>query len=44
MNLTEVEMVGVIPSNSLVLADCLQAMQYIKDKSIDSVICDLPYG
>ena len=26
------------------LGDCLEAMQTIPDKSIDAIICDLPYG
>lgn len=38
------EIVGQISSNSIVNADCLEAMKFIKDKSIDCVICDLPYG
>lgn len=29
---------------SLINDDCLTAMQKIKDKSIDCIICDLPYG
>ena len=28
----------------LILGDCLQEMKNIEDKSIDCVICDLPYG
>ena len=28
----------------LINADCLEAMQLIEDKSIDCIICDLPYG
>ena len=43
-NINEVISVGQIPANSLVCADCLEAMKYIKDKSIDKVLCDLPYG
>ena len=33
-----------INANSLVNADCLEAMKYIADKSIDLILCDLPYG
>jgi len=33
-----------IAPNSLVHDDCLEAMKLIPDKSIDSIICDLPYG
>jgi len=44
MNLTEVAEVGAIAPNSIVNADCLEAMKFIPDKSIDCIICDLPYG
>ncbi len=43
-NINEVISVGQLPANSLVNADCLEAMKYIADKSIDMVLCDLPYG
>lgn len=43
-NIKEVIRVGQLPANSLVSADCLEAMKYISDKSIDMVLCDLPYG
>ena len=43
-NLEEVKEIGQISINSIVNADCLEAMKYIKDKSIDMVLCDLPYG
>jgi site-specific DNA-methyltransferase (adenine-specific) len=26
------------------LGDCLEVMKYIPDKSVDAIICDLPYG
>lgn len=42
--LEEVKLDGGIEPNSLVEADCIQAMKFIKDKSIDMVLCDLPYG
>jgi len=32
------------PNNYLWLGDCLELMQDIPDKSIDAIICDLPYG
>jgi len=44
MNLEEVKTVGFVSHNSVINADCLEAMKYIKDKSIDMVLCDLPYG
>jgi len=43
-NIQEIISVGQLPANSLVNADCLEAMKYIKDKSVDMVLCDLPYG
>jgi DNA modification methylase len=43
-NIQEVISVGQIPANSVVNADCLEAMKYIADKSIDCVLADLPYG
>ena len=36
--------VGEIVPNSLVNDDCLNAMKYIADESIDMILCDLPYG
>ena len=30
--------------NQIINADCLIAMDYIEDKSIDMILCDLPYG
>jgi len=44
MNLEEIQKVGAIAQNSIIHADCLEAMKYIADKSIDCIICDLPYG
>ena len=28
----------------LLNGDCLEVMKNIKDKSIDMILCDLPYG
>ena len=36
--------VGEIAPNSLVLADCLDAMKSIAENSVDLILCDLPYG
>jgi site-specific DNA-methyltransferase (adenine-specific) len=36
--------VGQIAPDSIVNADCLEAMKLMPDKSIDSIIADLPYG
>ena len=30
--------------NELYLGDCLEVMKQIPDKSVDAIICDLPYG
>lgn len=30
--------------NQVFEADCLEKMKYIPDKSIDMILCDLPYG
>ena len=38
------EIINIIPNNSIINADCLEAMKFIKDKSIDFIFCDLPYG
>ena len=32
------------PNNYLWLGDCLELMKYIPNKSMDAIICDLPYG
>lgn len=34
----------IIDRNSIIKGDCLEIMQHIKDKSIDMILCDLPYG
>ena len=43
-NIEEVKTIGQIQPNSLINADCLDAMKYIEPKSIDMILCDLPYG
>ena len=30
--------------NKLILGDCIEVMQEIDDKSVDLILCDLPYG
>lgn len=47
MRTTEVgnlKTVGEVEANTLVLGDCLEAMKYIADASVDMVLADLPYG
>jgi site-specific DNA-methyltransferase (adenine-specific) len=43
-NIEEVKKEGLIQDNSVVCADCLEAMKYIKDKSVNLILADLPYG
>jgi DNA modification methylase len=44
INLEEIKNRKGFPQNSIINGDCLDIMPYIKDKSIDMVLCDLPYG
>lgn len=37
-------MENYIKPNSIILGDCLEVMNNIQDKSIDMILCDLPYG
>lgn len=34
----------MIESNAILFGDCLELMKDISDKSIDMILCDLPYG
>lgn len=43
-NINDILTVGQIQPNSIINADCLEAMKYIQDKSIDMILADLPYG
>ena len=43
-SLDEVKEAGTIVPDSIINADCLEAMKLIADKSVDAIICDLPYG
>ena len=43
-NIQEVISTGRLTANSLINADCLEAMKYIEDKSIDLILSDPPYG
>jgi DNA modification methylase len=40
----EITSVGQVKPNSLIQGDCLEVMKFLADKSIDMVLCDLPYG
>jgi len=43
-DIEEVKIIGQIQPNSLINTDCLEAMKHIESKSIDMILCDLPYG
>ena len=34
----------MLEKNKVIMGDCLVEMQKIPDKSIDMILCDLPYG
>ena len=42
--INKLESIGELTPNSLVKADCLEAMKYIASNSIDLILCDLPFG
>ena len=33
-----------VGNSTLINADCFDIFPFIEDKSIDAIICDLPYG
>ena len=43
-NISQLENLGKIQENTLINGDCLYVMKDIEDKTIDAIICDLPYG
>lgn len=44
IKLEELKTVGEVKPNSLIQGDCLEAMKFLADKSIDMILADLPYG
>lgn len=44
MKIEKIKEIGMVAPNTLILGDCLEAMSYISDNSIDMILCDLPYG
>ena len=42
--ITDITAVGQVEPNSIIQGDCLEAMKFIADKSVDMILCDLPYG
>lgn len=47
MNIIKLEQlttVGEVKPNTLIQGECLQAMKFLADKSVDMILADLPYG
>ena len=44
LNCEEVACVGQLLPDTWVIGDCFEAMSFIKDRSVDLVLADLPYG
>ena len=44
LTLNDLQNVGQCPTNCIINADCLEAMKFIADKSVDCILADLPYG
>lgn len=44
ISLEELERRGETSPNMIIHANCLDAMKYIPDGSVDMILCDLPYG
>ena len=43
-NIDELREVGQLQGDTIINADCMEAMKFIPDKTIDMILCDLPYG
>lgn len=43
-NINKVISAEQLPVNSLIMADCIEAMKIFPDKSVNHIICDLPFG
>lgn len=43
-DLNSLKNIGQVELNTIYNCDCLDGMSYIADKSVDAIICDLPYG
>jgi len=44
MKLEKLEKIGEVELNTIYNLDCLDGMKFIADKSVDLILCDLPYG
>jgi DNA modification methylase len=40
----DINNVGRVTANSLILGNCLDVMPLIESGSVDAIICDPPYG
>lgn len=38
------EILGSLQLNRIYQMDCIERMKFIPDKTIDMILCDLPYG
>lgn len=44
ITMEQLKAIGRVSPDSVIHADCLEAMSYIEDASIDMILADLPYG
>ena len=44
IELKNLQSVGEVKPNSLIHGECIEAMRFLADKSIDMILADLPYG
>ena len=44
MTVREISFDGMLEINKIHQGDCLELMKHIPDKSVDMILCDLPYG
>ena len=44
MTLTELQTAGAVELDSVINGDCLEAMKFVPDKSVDLILTDLPYA
>lgn len=44
IELKNLQSVGEVKPNSLIHSECIEAMRFLADKSIDMILADLPYG
>lgn len=44
LTMEQLKAIGQVSPDTIIHADCLEAMDYIQDASIDMILTDLPYG